>query len=95
MVKTTCIGAYPKPDFVDLPDWFNHSDGPDAADPTEHWLDAMNTLGTDAQRIISKGVQEVIADQVEAGIDIPTDGEVPLRPIFDLATLANMPTHVR
>ena len=77
MVKTTCIGAYPKPDYVDLPDWFNHPDGPDAADPTERWPDAMNALGNDAQSIISRGVQEVIADQIEAGIDIPTDGEVP------------------
>ena len=77
MVKTTCIGAYPKPDYVDLPDWFNHPDGPDAMDPTERWSDAMNTLGNDAQSIISRGVQEFIADQVEAGIDIPTDGEVP------------------
>jgi 5-methyltetrahydropteroyltriglutamate--homocysteine methyltransferase len=77
MVKTTCIGAYPKPDYVDLPDWFNHPDGPDAMDPTERWSDAMNALGNDAQSIISRGVQEVIADQIEAGIDIPTDGEVP------------------
>jgi len=37
----------------------------------------MNALGNDAQSIISRGVQEVIADQIEAGIDIPTDGEVP------------------
>ena len=77
MVKTTCIGAYPKPDYVDLPDWFNHPDGPDATDPTERWSGAMNALGDDAESIISRGVQEVIADQVEAGIDIPTDGEVP------------------
>ena len=28
-IQTTCIGAYPKPDFIKLPDWFNHPDGPD------------------------------------------------------------------
>jgi hypothetical protein len=40
-IKTTCIGAYPKPDFVKLPDWFNHPDGPDTADPTALWERAM------------------------------------------------------
>ncbi len=32
---TTCIGAYPKPDYVKLPDWFNHPAGPDTADPVK------------------------------------------------------------
>ena len=77
VIKTTCIGAYPKPDYVGLPDWFNHPDGLDAADPTDRWSEAMNALGTDAESVISRGVQEVIADQVDAGIAIPTDGEVP------------------
>ena len=26
---TTCIGAYPKPDYVNLPDWFEDLDTPD------------------------------------------------------------------
>ena len=34
-------------------------------------------MGDDAERIISEGGAEVIADQEYAGIDIPTDGEVP------------------
>ena len=28
---TTCIGAYPKPDYVRLPDWFTIDGGPGAA----------------------------------------------------------------
>ena len=73
---TTCIGAYPKPDFVKLPDWFNHPDGPDTADPTALWEKAMAELGPDAPDIIARGVAQAIDDQIECGIDIPTDGEI-------------------
>jgi len=73
---TTCIGAYPKPDYVRLPDWFNIPAGPDTANPTNSWLKAMEDLGPEAQSIIDRGISEVISDQITAGIDIPTDGEV-------------------
>ncbi len=76
-IKTTCIGAYPKPDFVKLPDWFTIAGGPDAADPTRHWKEAMQALGDDAEATISRGVKHAIDDQISAGIDIPTDGEIP------------------
>jgi 5-methyltetrahydropteroyltriglutamate--homocysteine methyltransferase len=76
-LKTTCIGAYPKPDYVRLPDWFNIAAGPDTVDPTRQWAAAMAALGDDAEEIISRGVEEAVRDQVDAGIDIPTDGEVP------------------
>lgn len=76
-LKTTCIGAYPKPVYVRLPDWFNIPAGPDTADPTKQWALAMAALGDDAEEIISRGVEEAVRDQVDAGIDIPTDGEIP------------------
>ncbi len=76
-IKTTCIGAYPKPDFVSLPDWFNVPAGPDTSDPTKLWKAAMAALGDDAEATISRGVKEAVDDQVGAGIDIPTDGEIP------------------
>lgn len=76
-VQTTCIGAYPKPDFVDLPDWFNVPAGPDTADPTQHWEAAMQALGPNAENVITEGVRQALDDQLTAGIDIPTDGEIP------------------
>lgn len=79
-ILTTCIGAYPKPDFVNLPDWFNLPAGPDTEAPTEQWARAMQQLGgdgEDAEAILARGVAQVIDDQIAAGIDIPTDGEVP------------------
>ncbi len=74
-LKTTTIGAYPKPDYVKLPDWFG-LDGPDTATPTRGWREAMDNMGDEAEHLLARAVAEVIADQVEAGIDIPTDGEV-------------------
>ena len=73
---TTTIGAYPKPEYVRLPDWFTHPEGPDAADPTRGWTRAMEALGDDAEAIIARGTGEAIGDQVDAGIDVPTDGEI-------------------
>ena len=76
-IKTTVIGAYPKPDFVNLPDWFDPEfDGPDNANPTGSWLSALEKMGPDAQSILRRGIKQVIEDQVHCGIDIPTDGEV-------------------
>ncbi|MDD9811452.1 MAG: 5-methyltetrahydropteroyltriglutamate--homocysteine methyltransferase [Gammaproteobacteria bacterium] len=79
-ILTTCIGAYPKPAFVKLPDWFNLPAGPDTSEPTAQWGTAMQQLGGDgesAEAVLARGVQQVIADQLDAGIDIPTDGELP------------------
>ena len=75
-LKTTCIGAYPKPDFIKLPDWFNHPDGPDTSDPTALWEKAMADMGPDANEIVARGVAQAVADQIECGIDIPTEGEI-------------------
>ncbi|MBP82211.1 MAG: 5-methyltetrahydropteroyltriglutamate--homocysteine methyltransferase [Acidiferrobacteraceae bacterium] len=77
MIRTTCIGAYPKPDFVELPDWFTTAEGTDTSDPTGLWAKAMAAMGEDTEAILSRGVAQVMADQETAGIDIPTDGEVP------------------
>jgi len=44
-ILTTCIGAYPKPAFVKLPDWFNLPAGPDTSEPTAQWGTAMQQLG--------------------------------------------------
>lgn len=76
-LATTCIGAYPKPGYVTLPDWFNIPAGPATAEPTRQWSAAMAALGDGAEEIITRGVEEVVRDQVGAGIDIPTDGEIP------------------
>ena len=72
-ILTTTIGAYPKPKYVKLPDWF---DNLDTSTPTKGWEEAKEAMGDEANLIIKKGTQESVRDQVNAGIDIPTDGEI-------------------
>lgn len=75
-VLTTTIGAYPKPDDLPLPDWFRAPGGPDTDEPTHGWSQAMEALGPDAEAALVRATRAVIQDQIEAGVDIPTDGEV-------------------
>ena len=75
-LTTTTIGAYPKPDYVQIPDWFRAPAGPDTHDPTQGWSEAVSELGEEAEAVFARGVGEVVGEQVAAGIDIPTDGEV-------------------
>ena len=75
-LATTTIGAYPKPSYVELPDWFGAAAGPDTEAPTEGWAEALARMGDEAESILARATCEAVADQVEAGIDIPTDGEI-------------------
>lgn len=77
-ITTTVVGAYPKPDFIKLPDWFDTDlvDATDTASPTKNWLKALEAMGPDAEQILQRGIKQVINDQLDFGIDIPTDGEV-------------------
>ena len=73
---TTTIGAYPKPETIELPDWFGAEAGPDTETPTENWAGALARMGDEAEEILARGTREVVDDQISCGIDIPTDGEV-------------------
>ena len=74
---TTTIGAYPKPEYVTVPDWFTVTGGPDIANPTGAWAAAVASLGDQARAIFERGARAAVTDQVEAGIDIPSEGEIP------------------
>ena len=76
-IRTTTIGAYPKPEYLNLPDWFDDPEGTDTQSPTNRWADAVDALGDDLEAVLERATRDVIRDQVTAGIDIPTDGEVP------------------
>tara|TARA_Y100000310_G_scaffold232325_1_gene235121 strand:+ start:936 stop:1991 length:1056 start_codon:yes stop_codon:yes gene_type:complete len=71
-LPTTVIGAFPKPDYVPVSDWFDLSD----LDYAARWSDEMAAAGEDAEALFTRAAAEVIADQVDAGIDVVTDGEV-------------------
>ncbi len=69
---TTTLGAFPKPDYVPIRDWF-HVDMGEAnyqADVVNRWSDAPQH-----DAAFRRATKEVVAAQIAAGIDIPTDGE--------------------
>ncbi len=69
---TTTIGAFPKPDYVPVSDWFTNSDG----DYTSAYLSELETAGAEGEAMLDRATTEVVQAQVAAGIDIPTDGEI-------------------
>jgi len=84
-LKTTTIGAYPKPASTPVGDWFmaDKSDAEKKASKglLENWTpgryeDALQEAGDNAEERFLLATKEIIDDQVDAGIDVPTDGEV-------------------
>ncbi len=79
-LKTTTIGAYPKPPGVRVPQW--HHDKPESdagvhpTDPTRAYSAFLRQRTPEDERAIDLGTQDVVREQDALGIDIPTDGEV-------------------
>ncbi len=74
-IATTTIGSYPKPSYVAVPDMF--SDRVERMkNPTQGYAEAVLALGDEAEDIFARGTRQAVLDQVEAGVDIPTDGEI-------------------
>ena len=77
---TTVIGAYPKPSFLQLPDWFNAEGGTDTLKPTVDYDDAIKKIGKEAESIFLKAAKEV--KQANFAIAVPYPGTV----FHDMAT---------
>ena len=71
---TTTIGAFPKPDYLDVPDWFEGG-GKDHS-LAKSFEDATSVAEEELEALFVRGTRDAVRDQVASGIDIPTDGEV-------------------
>jgi len=76
MLLTTTIGTYPKPAEVPIRDWFQQDGGTDSAEPTAGYAETVRQYGERLEAILDRATVLVVREQVELGIDIPTDGEV-------------------
>lgn len=85
LIKTTTIGAYPKPACTPIDDWFPDADDEEAKQQDrgllQRWSitdyeESLATAGNEAEQLFVQATEEIIKDQVDAGVDIPTDGEV-------------------
>jgi len=84
-LQTTTIGAFPKPKYVPVQDWFlaQKSTAEREASPglLANWQPgeyeaALQAASGRAEELFVRATREVIDDQIGAGIDVPTDGEV-------------------
>ena len=71
-IRTTCLGAFPKPDYVPIKDWFQVDLGQAnyADEVVNKWTDDPAHDAT-----FHRATEEVVKAQIACGIDIPTDGE--------------------
>ncbi len=67
-VLTTTIGSFPKPDYVPVRDWFQQ--------PYSPTLDALHFDSRDLETRFALATQAAVTAQVDAGVDVPTDGEM-------------------
>ena len=72
-LRTTTIGAYPKPDYVQVPDWFRNRG---RGRGTEAYTEFMRDADAAVEDSLVRATQEIVREQVEAGIDIPSEGEI-------------------
>jgi 5-methyltetrahydropteroyltriglutamate--homocysteine methyltransferase len=67
-VLTTTIGSFPKPDYVPVRDWFQV--------PYSVTFDAYYFDNRNLETQFALATQAAVTAQVDAGVDIPTDGEM-------------------
>jgi len=78
-IPTTTIGSFPKPDYLPVRDWFDAArteGGMNAPKTTLDYTEAMESLTPEDEALFVRAAKEVIDIQVNAGVTIPTDGEV-------------------
>ena len=69
-MKTTVIGAFPKPDFFNLPNWFDQD--MNSCDVHAH----NEFISHDNEKLQNKAIEHVVDIQSNIGIDVITDGEI-------------------
>lgn len=72
-ILTTCIGAYPKPDYVAIGNFAETGD--DIDNRTRGFSYTQDSATEVSEELLLQATSDAISDQLECGIDIPTDGE--------------------
>jgi len=76
-LQTTCIGAFPKPEYVPMRDWFQVKKGltDTGGEVTRLANELQNEDSEKTEALYVRATKQAIEDQVTSGITIPTDGE--------------------
>ena len=76
---TTTIGAFPKPNYVPVRDWFDLSretGGMNSSETTYQYSKDVEKNKDAHEDLFIRAAREVLDIQIRSGILIPTDGEV-------------------
>lgn len=80
VLQTTVIGSFPKPSYLELPDWFRNDLGSKSGDATKQYTEMLaKQTAEEKEKLesnILKATKEVIDAQVACGINVVTDGEI-------------------
>ena len=71
-IQTTCIGAYPKPDYINTGNW---SEAKQQCGDARSFTYTNDDAAKVSKDLLDQATHEAVKDQIECGIDIPTDGE--------------------
>ncbi len=77
-LTTTCLGAFPKPDYLPFKDWFTRDDGmtSEGGEVTREYSKLMAQMDDEALApLFERATREAVEAQVNVGIDVPSDGE--------------------
>ncbi len=74
-LPTTCLGAFPKPSYSPVSDWFEPPGDDLGGEVTRRHNTELESLGEHGRELLARATADAIADQVACGIDVPTDGE--------------------
>ena len=72
-IRSTCIGAYPKPGYIDIGNFVETEEQDDS--PTRSFAYTDDGADQIPEDLLVRATGEAIRDQIDCGVDIPTDGE--------------------
>lgn len=78
-IPTTTIGSFPKPKYLPVRDWFDaarEEGGMSSSSVTKNYTKTSQKLDEFDEALFQKAAKEIIDTQLNAGVTIPTDGEV-------------------
>ena len=74
-IRTTCIGAYPKPAFIRSSSWNESAAASDERTDARGFEYSLSHPEPFSDDLFARATRMAVIDQVECGVDIPTDGE--------------------
>lgn len=80
LLQTSVIGSFPKPGFLQVPDWFQTGASSGSTDATKAYTEMLRNQNAKQQEQLEvefmRATKEVLEAQTACGIDVVTDGEV-------------------